>query len=34
MIQDKKDSMDIFEQMIKLYNIPEYKIEIGALKYS
>lgn len=33
MIYDKKNSMDIFEQMVNLYNVPEDKIEIGALKY-
>lgn len=33
MIYDQKISMDIFEQMVNLYNVPEDKIEIGALKY-
>lgn len=33
MIQDKKVSMDVLNQMIKLYNIPESKIELGVFKY-
>ena len=33
MIYDKKESMNIFEQMVNVYNVPKDKIEIGALKY-